>query len=122
MSHVVRIRTEVRDLAALRLATARLSVPSPQYGKVRLFSSEQTGWSVPLTNWRYPVVFDTGSGEAHFDNYQGRWGEQRYLDQLLQAYAVEKAKVEARKQGHSVSEQTLGDGSIKLTVQVGGAA
>ncbi|MEO8493902.1 MAG: DUF1257 domain-containing protein, partial [Planctomycetota bacterium] len=30
-------------------------------------------------------------------------------------------KLEARKQGHSVHEQALNDGSIKLTVSVGGA-
>lgn len=36
--------------------------------------------------------------------------------------AFEKAKLEARKQGHTVREQPLSDGSIKLTVQVGGAA
>lgn len=122
MSHVVQIRTEVRDVGALRQAAARLSLPAPQYGKVRLFSAEQEGWAVPLPGWQYPVVFDVGSGAAHFDNYEGRWGEQRQLDQLLQGYAVEKAKLEARKQGYSVSEQSLADGSIKLTVQVGGAA
>ena len=31
-------------------------------------------------------------------------------------YAVEKAKLEARKQGHAVSEQALQDGSIKLQI------
>jgi hypothetical protein len=39
----------------------------------------------------------------------------------LQAYAVEKTKIEARRKGHAVTEQQLADGSIKLTVQVGGA-
>jgi hypothetical protein len=34
--------------------------------------------------------------------------------------AVEKAKIEARKRGHSVFEQPLADGSIKLTIQVAG--
>ena len=34
----------------------------------------------------------------------------------------EKAKIEARKKGHTVSEQTLADGSIKLTIQVAGGA
>jgi hypothetical protein len=34
---------------------------------------------------------------------------------------VEKARLEARKQGYDVVEQALGDGSIKLTVHVGGA-
>ena len=50
------------------------------------------------------------------------WGEQQELDQFLQSYAVEKAKIEARKQGHSVTEQQLQDGSVKLTIQVGGGA
>jgi hypothetical protein len=44
------------------------------------------------------------------------------LDAFLQAYAVEKAKLEARRQGHVVTEQQLSDGSIKLSIQVGGAA
>jgi hypothetical protein len=50
------------------------------------------------------------------------WGNPQHLDRFLQAYAVERARIEASKQGHRVSEQTLADGSIKLTVQVGGAA
>lgn len=50
------------------------------------------------------------------------WGKQAELDRFLQAYAVEKAKLEARKHGHTVTEQSLMDGSIKLVVQVGGAA
>jgi hypothetical protein len=36
--------------------------------------------------------------------------------------AVEKARIEAIKRGHSVSEQLLADGSIKVVIQVGGAA
>jgi hypothetical protein len=34
---------------------------------------------------------------------------------------VEKARLEARKRGHDVVEQALPDGSVKLTVTVGGA-
>lgn len=36
--------------------------------------------------------------------------------------AVEKARLEARKRGHDVVEQALPDGSVKLTVTVGGAS
>jgi hypothetical protein len=39
----------------------------------------------------------------------------------MQAYAVEKARLEARRRGHSVVEQALADGSISLTIRVGGA-
>ena len=44
------------------------------------------------------------------------------LDHFLQAYAAERAKIEARKKGYSVTEQSLQDGSIKLTIQVTGGA
>ena len=57
-----------------------------------------------------------------YDNYQGHWGEQKHLNSFLQAYAVEKARIEARKKGHRVSEAKLEDGSIRVTVHVGGAA
>ena len=67
-------------------------------------------------------MVDTAKHQIRYDNYNGAWGEQKQLDRLLQAYAVEKAKLEARRAGHTVTEQPLSDGSIKLTIQVGGAA
>jgi len=94
----------------------------PVEGRARLFSGEVTGLVVKLPEWRYPVVFDTNTGQAKYDNYNGRWGDQKHLDRFLQIYAVEKSKIEARRNGHSITEQTLADGSIKLTVQIGGAA
>jgi hypothetical protein len=50
------------------------------------------------------------------------WGDRQHLDRLIQAYATEKAALEARRQGHTVVEQLLPDGSIKLTIGVGSAA
>jgi hypothetical protein len=122
MSHIVEIKTEVRDAVAIGSACQRLKLEAPTQGTAKLFSSSATGVIVKLPGWRYPVVFTTASGEAQFDNYNGRWGKQARLDQFLQAYAVEKARLEARRKGHTVTEQALADGSIKLTVSVGGAA
>ena len=121
MSHIVEIQTQVKDLAAAHAACQRLKLEPPIEGKTQLFSGEATGLIVNLPDWQYPVVFDTNTGDAKYDNYGGKWGEQQQLDRFLQAYAVEKAKIEARRNGHSVTEQPLADGSIKLTVQVGGA-
>ncbi len=121
MSHIVQIQTEVRDPVAIRAACARLSLPEPVFGRTKLFSSSVTGWQVQLPDWHYPVVIDVNTGHVDFDNFNGRWGAQEKLDAFLQSYAVEKARIEARKRGHSVTEQQLADGSIKLTVQVGGA-
>jgi hypothetical protein len=57
-----------------------------------------------------------------YDNFGGRWGDQKHLDRFLQAYAVEKCRIEARRRGHQCAEQTLADGSVKLTIQVNGGA
>ena len=64
-------------------------------------------------------VVDTAVGGISYDNYQEAWGKQVELDRLLQVYAVEKTRIEARRAGHTLTEQTLGDGSIKLTLHVG---
>ena len=120
MSHIVTIKTQIRDPAALAAACARLGLQPPVLGTARLYSSEATGQIVALPGWTYPVVIDTETLHIQYDNYGGSWGDPRELDKLLQSYAVEKAKLEARKAGHSVTEQTLSDGSIQLTVQVAG--
>jgi hypothetical protein len=121
MSHVVQIQTQIRDAAAVLAACRRLGLPEPILGTHKLFNGTATGLAVRLPDWNYPVVCELVSGEARYDNYNGRWGDQQQLDRFLQAYAVEKARIEARKKGHSVVEQTLPNGSIKLVIQVGGA-
>ena len=122
MSHIVTIQTLVRDPTALSAACRRLGLPEPLAGTARLFDGSATGLIVHLPGWRYPAVFDTGAGSVRQDTFNGRWGSRTQLDKLLQAYAVEKAKLEARKAGHSVSELPLADGSIKVLIQVGNSA
>ena len=122
MSHIVTIQTQLHDPVAIRWACARLQIPYPVPGKHRLYSRTVEGWGVQLKGWNYPVVIDLKTGQAQFDNFEGRWGEPSELDRFTQAYAVAKATREARRLGYSIREQTLPDGSIKLTVQTGGAA
>lgn len=122
MSHIVEIKTEIRDPVAIRAACQRLELPEPVFGEAVLFTNKAVGWAVKLPDWRYPVVCDVNTANIVYDNYEGRWGDPQHLNRFLQNYAVEKAKLEARRQGHSVFEQPLSDGSIKLTIQVGGVA
>jgi hypothetical protein len=122
MSHIVQIQTQVKDAAAVGAACKRLGLAQPVQGTTRLFSGEASGLAVQLPDWQYPIICDTTSGEVKFDNFGGRWGDQKHLDRFLQAYAVEKARLEARKKGYACTEQTLAGGSIKLTLQVHGGA
>ena len=68
------------------------------------------------------VVCDMASGQVKFDDFNGRWGDRVHLDRFLQAYAVERARAEARNRGHHCTEARLPDGSIKLTISVQGGA
>src|SRR5205823_5775395 len=99
-----------------RAAYRRLGLPAPAEGTARLFSGEASGLLVRLPGWRYPVVFDTASGEARLDDYEGHWGDRKELEKFLQMYAVEKARLEARARGYAVVEQALADGSVLLRI------
>jgi hypothetical protein len=116
MSHIVSIETRVHDPAAVAAACRRLNLEAPVAGTAQLYSGEATGLIVKLPDWQYPVVFDTLTGLAHFDNYGGSWGDQTRLDKFLQMYAVEKVKIEGRRKGYTVNEHTLSDGSIRVQV------
>lgn len=120
MSHIVSIKTQVKDSLAVQAACRRLQLPEPSRRTVTIYQTEETGLVVELPGWSYPVVCNTESGDLKYDNYRGCWGDEAQLHKFLQMYAVEKAKIEARRQGHSVQEQALADGSIRVQIAVAG--
>ena len=83
--------------------------------RTRCLTSTSRG-TASTYSWRYPLICKLESGELAYDNFNGHWGEQKELDGFLQAYAVEKAKIECRKRGHAASEPVEADGSIVLTI------
>ena len=117
MSHTVAIQTKITDLTAIQSACHRLKLAQPIQGDVRLFDRAATGIGVQLDGWRFPLCIES-DGNLLFDNFSGFWGVPEKLDQFQQMYAVEKAKLEARKQGYSCQESVLADGSIRLNVLV----
>ena len=121
MSHIVTIKTEIRDATAVQSACRRLGLSDPVQGKVRLFSAEVSGLVVRLPDWQYPVVCELNTGQVRFDNYEGRWGRQAELDRFLQAYAIERVRIEARKKGHTLTERPLANGAVKLTIRLSDA-
>ena len=116
MSHIVTVQTRLHDPVAIESACRRLSLSPAVQGTAHLFSGEATGLIVQLPDWQYPVVVDVLTGVVRYDNFRGRWGDQAKLNRFLQAYAIEKTRLEARKKGHTVSEQALENGSVKLQI------
>jgi len=119
MSHIVTIATKVKEVEAVVAACQRLGLAAPVEGTASLYSGEATGLIVQFSEWRYPIVIATATGNLHYDNFEGSWGNPADLDCFLQAYAVELVRLEARKKGHLVSEQLLDDGTIRLQIQEG---
>lgn len=116
MSHTVQVKSTVltnRDV--LDRARTRLGLPSLTEGKHKLFGgSSIEGLALSLPGWNYPVVIDA-AGKAHYDNYNGAWGQEIELDKLIQAYTVEQAAEQCRNSGYSVEETVEADGLIQLT-------
>ena len=96
VSHIVTVKTKIRDTEAVAAACRRLGLSQPSRGTTRLFSGKATGLIVQLPDWRYPIVCNTADGQIRYDNYGGRWGNQAELDRFTQAYAIEKVRLEAR--------------------------
>jgi hypothetical protein len=116
VSHIVEIKTQIKDREAIAAACRRLAIPAPTQGTARIFIGNQTGTLVRLKGWSFPIVINTTTGDIKYDNYEGGWGDIKELNAFRQAYTVEKARIEARRQGASVKETTRADGSIELEI------
>ena len=103
MSHTMNITLELKDMDALTAACERLGNPMVERMDHKLFSSTETGIGVCLPGWRYPAVVKD-NGTVAYDNYNGSWGDIARLNELKAYYGLEKAKIEARRAGHSVYE------------------
>ena len=77
MSHIVTVQTRLHDPTALTAACQRLNLAAPEQGTAELFSDNATGLIVRLPGWTYPIVIDTLTGIARFDNFEGRWAQAR---------------------------------------------
>ena len=122
MSHFTTIKTQIKDIEALRLACTELGLSLLQKTDARGYGGNKLpcDYTVRLKG-PFDIAVqkqkDTSFGftsdlwEGHVEKEVGKsygW--------LLQLYAVHKATKEARKKGHFVSRSAKQDGSIKLVI------
>jgi hypothetical protein len=122
LSHIVTVKTVVRDHAAVAAACRRLSLPEPVQGTAQLYSGQVSGLLVHLPDWLYPAVVDTATGTIRYDNFGGCWGDETHLHRLLQASTVERTRIEARKKSYVTTGRSLADGSTLIELELGGQA
>jgi len=123
MSHISQIELEVRDLGTLAQACARLGLALIRGQKTYKWYGKDADCDhairIPGANYEIGVISKGGLQELNCDFYDrniekviGKGG-----GLLKQAYAVEKAKTEARIKGYSVLERQT-DNGIRLHVRI----
>jgi hypothetical protein len=118
MSHIAKVDIQLKDQKCVEEAAKRLGVKTERVTNYKFYDGTiATGTAVYLKGWRYPLVIKD-DGEAVYDNYNGAWGENKYLNELKQIYGVEVAKKQARLKGYTCIEQKGSDGKITLKISV----
>jgi hypothetical protein len=116
MSHTVKVSVALKDPSIIERARVRCGLPALVEGTHKLYSGTFKGLALQLPNWKFPLVIDTTTGEAKYDNYSGQWGKQVELDRLCQAYALELGTREFQAQGYTVAEEPVAEhaGDVRL--------
>ena len=113
MSHIVTVTTEMKDAGVLQRTCQRLGLRCT-FGLHEVYSTSVRGWGVELREWSYPAVLRE-SGELHYDNYGGSWGDIRELERLKQEYAVQVSTEEHAEIGMGLQERVeLENGGVQL--------
>lgn len=122
MSHFTTIKTQIKDIAALRAACAEMGVALLENTKARGYGKNKThGDYVVRLNGPYDIAVNrqmTGAYGLTTDWWDGHVEREAgpNFGRLLQRYGVCKAQAEARRKGYTTRRQNLNDGSIKLVI------
>ena len=124
MSHFTTIKTQIKDIEALRSACNELGLSLLQNAEARgYYQNKIKGDFVVQLKGPYDVALNKqpdGSFGLTADLWEGHVEQEvgQNYGKLLQLYGVHKAILEARKKGHMVRRSQQQDGAIKLVIAV----
>ena len=124
MSHFTTIKTQIKDIEALRSACQEMGLSLLQNAEARGYYENKTkGDYVIRLKGPYDIALNKqpdGSFGLTADLWNGHVEQEvgQGYGKLLQLYGVHKATLEARKKGHLVRRSQQQNGSIKLTISV----
>ena len=122
MSHFTEIKTQIKDIEALRLAVQELGLTLLQNAEARGYYENKTkGDYVVQLKGPYDIAVNKqadGTFGLTADLWQGHVEKEigQGYGKLLQHYGVHKATIEARKNGLSVLRRHQPNGAIKLVL------
>ena len=122
MSHFTSIKTQIKDINALRLACQELGLELNEKTNARGYATKVRpgDWVIRLKG-PYDIALNAekdGTFGLTTDWWAGHVAREvgPGYGKLLQLYGVHKATQEARKRGLTVARQARNDGSIKLVL------
>ena len=122
MSHFTTIKTQIKDITALRAAVSELGLQLLANAEARGYISNKTkGDFVLRLNGPYDVALNQqpdGTFGLTTDWWDGHVEKEvgQNFGRLLQLYGVHKATLEAKKKGMTVLRRSQPNGSIKLVL------
>ena len=122
MSHFVTIKTQIKDIAALRDACTELGLSVLDHADARGFAgATHQGDHVIRLKGPFDIAVNLQpDGDFHLscDWWDGHVEQEvgKNYGRLLQLYAAHKTTREARRKGLTVQRTQRSDGSIKLTI------
>ncbi len=123
MSHFTTIKTQIKDIEALKTACTEMGLPVSENAKARgYYDNHLRAEYVIQLKGPYDIAVQKqkdGTFGLTSDLFAGHVEEEvgKNYGKLLQLYAVHKAMKEARRRGHLVTRSQKGDGAIKLVIQ-----
>ena len=121
MSHVATVEVEIKDLKILEKVCKKLGHPVKIAAKgetitERLFGSQTRSGDASLKpqSFKYPIVVDSGKGEAYMDTYGGKRNCIDDWHQVQQGYSTELSVREMQNRGYVIQRKVLQDGSVEL--------
>jgi hypothetical protein len=122
MSHFTEIKTQIKDIEALRQACEEMGLPLLQNAEARGYYEKKTkGDYVIQLKGPYDIAVNKqpdGTFGLTADMWQGHVEKEvgQAYGKLLQLYGVHKTQIEARKKGLTVLRRQQQNGSIKLVL------
>jgi len=104
MSHTVRLELKVKDKDLFKSVALKKGYRVKENARVKFFSTSHKGMAVYLPGWKYPVVI-TEDGTITYDNYDGNWGDKKFLDDLMQSYSRELVIKKALERGYFLLQE-----------------
>ncbi len=124
MSHITKIKTKLKDGHALRHALKNLYYHINEGGMVKGLTSTDDEYSVLFRGIRDDITLGFRISDMESDCYEilGDWPEikcpqEEIVNEIIQAYSVEKVIRLARSRGYSIVRNTQNSGRQEILLR-----